>query len=131
MRPSKQRWGGPGPRGRMVATRTGALFVPEAPSRSPERTTAEARNLPAILTSHGERRIEGGSWVRRPYNPLGGQPEQGGAVMHEEAIPILGVGDAAVSSESTPTIGQSPWRRASRNGDTWPAGNGPPTVAAR
>jgi len=34
--------------------------------------------------------------------------------MHEEAIPILRVGDAAVSSKSTPTISQSPWRRASR-----------------
>jgi hypothetical protein len=32
--------------------------------------------------------------------------------MHEEAIPMLRVGDAAVSSESTPTISQSPWRRA-------------------
>jgi hypothetical protein len=32
--------------------------------------------------------------------------------MHEEAIPILGVGGAAVPSGSTPTIGQSPWRRA-------------------
>ncbi len=29
--------------------------------------------------------------------------------MHEEAIPILGVGDA-VSSESAPTISQSPAR---------------------
>ena len=78
----------------------------------PERSTAEARNLPAILTPHGERRIEGGSGVRRPYNPLGGHPEQGGAVMHEGAIPILRVGDAAVSSENTPTISQPPWRRA-------------------
>jgi hypothetical protein len=26
--------------------------------------------------------------------------------MHEEAIPMLAVGDAAVSSESTPTISQ-------------------------
>jgi hypothetical protein len=32
--------------------------------------------------------------------------------MHEEAIPILRVGDAAAASESTPTIGQPPWRRA-------------------
>jgi hypothetical protein len=32
--------------------------------------------------------------------------------MHEEAIPILRVGDADVSSESTPTVSQSPWRRA-------------------
>ena len=30
--------------------------------------------------------------------------------MHEEAIPILGVGEAAVSSEGTPTIGQPPAR---------------------
>jgi hypothetical protein len=57
---------------------------------------------------HGERRIEGGSGVRRLYNPLGGHPEQGGAVMHEEAVPILRAGDAAVSSESRPTIGRSP-----------------------
>ena len=27
--------------------------------------------------------------------------------MHEEAIPMLRVGDAAVSSESTPTISQA------------------------
>ena len=26
--------------------------------------------------------------------------------MHEEAIPMLGVGEAAVSSEGTPTIGR-------------------------
>jgi len=33
--------------------------------------------------------------------------------MHEEAIPIIRVGEAAVSSESTtPTISQPPWRRA-------------------
>jgi hypothetical protein len=32
--------------------------------------------------------------------------------MHEEAIPMLGVGNAAVSSEGTPTISRSPWRRA-------------------
>jgi hypothetical protein len=32
--------------------------------------------------------------------------------MHEEAVPILGVGQAAVSSERTPTISQPPWRRA-------------------
>jgi hypothetical protein len=32
--------------------------------------------------------------------------------MHEEAIPILRFGEAAVSSESTPTIGQPPWRGA-------------------
>jgi hypothetical protein len=32
--------------------------------------------------------------------------------MHEEAIPILRADDAAVSSESTPTISQPPWRRA-------------------
>jgi hypothetical protein len=37
--------------------------------------------------------------------------------MHEEAISILRA-DAAVSSESTPTISQSPWRRASRNSAT-------------
>jgi hypothetical protein len=30
--------------------------------------------------------------------------------MHEEAIPILRADDAAVSSESTPTISQSPAR---------------------
>jgi hypothetical protein len=30
--------------------------------------------------------------------------------MHEEAIPIRRVGDAAVSSESAPTISQSPAR---------------------
>ena len=50
--------------------------------------------------------------------------------MHEEAIPILGVG-AAAASESTPLIGRSPWRRASRNSDTWPAQNRPLTVSAR
>ena len=55
----------------------------------PGRSTAEARNLSAILTPHGERRIGGGSRVRRPYNPSGRQPKQGGAVMHEEAIPEL------------------------------------------
>src|SRR5829696_5300976 len=55
----------------------------------PERSTAEARNLSAILTPHGEGRIGGGSRVRRPYNPSGRQPKQGGAVMHEEAIPEL------------------------------------------
>jgi hypothetical protein len=65
-----------------------------------------------MVLDHDERRIEGGSGVRRPYNPLGGQPEQGGVLMHEEAIPILRVGEATVSSESTPTIGQPPWRRA-------------------
>jgi hypothetical protein len=32
--------------------------------------------------------------------------------MHEEAIPILKVGDAAVPSEGAPTIGRSPRRRA-------------------
>jgi hypothetical protein len=32
--------------------------------------------------------------------------------MHEEAIPILKADAAAVSSESTPTISRSPWRRA-------------------
>jgi hypothetical protein len=31
--------------------------------------------------------------------------------MHEEAIPILRA-DAAILSESTPTISQPPWRRA-------------------
>jgi hypothetical protein len=51
--------------------------------------------------------------------------------MHEEAIPILGADDDAVSSESTPTIGRSPWRRASRNGATWPAWNRSPAMSAR
>ena len=51
--------------------------------------------------------------------------------MHEEAIPILRVGDAAAASESTPTISQSPWRRASRNSATWPARNRSLTVSAR
>jgi hypothetical protein len=32
--------------------------------------------------------------------------------MHEEAIPILEADAAAVPSESAPTIGQPPWRRA-------------------
>ena len=32
--------------------------------------------------------------------------------MHEEAIPMLTVGETAVSSESTLTISQPPWRRA-------------------
>ena len=50
--------------------------------------------------------------------------------MHEEAIPILRVGDAAVSSESTPTINQSPWHRASRNSTTRPAWNGSPAMSA-
>ena len=49
--------------------------------------------------------------------------------MHEEAIPIPRVGAAA--SESTPTISQSPWRRASRNSATWPARNRSLTVSAR
>ena len=31
--------------------------------------------------------------------------------MHEEAIPIPRVGEAAVSSESAPAISQPPWRR--------------------
>jgi hypothetical protein len=51
--------------------------------------------------------------------------------MHEEAIPILGADDAAVSSEGKPTIGQSPWQRASRNSATWPAWNRSPTMSAR
>ncbi len=51
--------------------------------------------------------------------------------MHEDAIPMLRVGDAAVSSESTPTISQSPWHRASRNIATWPAWNGSPARSAR
>ena len=51
--------------------------------------------------------------------------------MHEEAIPILGVGAAAAASESTPPISRSPWRRASRNCDTWPARSRPLTVSAR
>ncbi len=51
--------------------------------------------------------------------------------MHEEAIPILRVGDAAVSTEGTPTISQSPWRRASRNSATWQAWNRSPTMSAR
>jgi hypothetical protein len=51
--------------------------------------------------------------------------------MHEEAIPILRVGDVAVSSESTPTISQSPWRRAFRNSATWPAWNRSPTMCPR
>ena len=49
--------------------------------------------------------------------------------MHEEAIPILRVDAAA--SESTPTIGRSPWRRASGNSATWPARNRSLTVSAR
>ena len=32
--------------------------------------------------------------------------------MHEEAVPMLRVGEASVSLESTPTISQSPWHRA-------------------
>ena len=51
--------------------------------------------------------------------------------MHEEAIPMLTVGEAAVSSESTPTISQSLWRRASRNSATWPAWNRSPTMCPR
>jgi hypothetical protein len=51
--------------------------------------------------------------------------------MHEEAIPMLRVGEAAVSSESTPTISQPPWRRASRNSATWPAWNRSSTMSAR
>ena len=51
--------------------------------------------------------------------------------MHKEAIPILRADAAAVSSESTPTISQSLWRRASRNSATWPAWNGSPTLSAR
>ena len=50
--------------------------------------------------------------------------------MDEEAIPIPRVGVAAVS-ERTPTIGRSPWRRASHNGATWLARNGSLTVSAR
>ena len=51
--------------------------------------------------------------------------------MHEEAIPILRADDTAVSSESTPTISQSPWRRASRNSATLPAWNRSPTMCPR
>ncbi len=51
--------------------------------------------------------------------------------MREEAIPMLAVGDASVSSESTPTIGRSPWRRASRNSATRPAWNRSPTMCPR
>jgi hypothetical protein len=50
--------------------------------------------------------------------------------MHEEVIPILRADDA-VSSESTPTISQSPWRRASRNSATLPAWNRSPTMCPR
>ncbi|AHY48097.1 Hypothetical Protein RradSPS_2814 (plasmid) [Rubrobacter radiotolerans] len=32
--------------------------------------------------------------------------------MHEEAPPMLGASEAAVPSESRPTISQSPWRGA-------------------
>jgi hypothetical protein len=49
--------------------------------------------------------------------------------MHEEAIPILKADDA-VSSEGTPTIGRSPWGRASRNSATWQAWNISPTMSA-
>ena len=51
--------------------------------------------------------------------------------MHEEAIPILRADAAAVSLESTQTISQSPWPRASRNSATWPAWNRSPTMSAR
>ena len=51
--------------------------------------------------------------------------------MHEEAIPIPRVGDDDATSESTPTISRSPWRRASRNSATWPARNRSLTVSAR
>ena len=51
--------------------------------------------------------------------------------MHEEAIPVPRVGDAAVAWESTPAISQSPWHRASRNSATWPAWNGSPAMSAR
>ena len=51
--------------------------------------------------------------------------------MHKEAIPILKADDAVVSSESTPTISQSPWRQASGNSATWPAWNRSLTVSAR
>ena len=51
--------------------------------------------------------------------------------MHEGTIPTLAVGDAAVPPEGTPTIGRSPWRRASRNGAAWPAWDGSSTVSAR
>ncbi len=50
--------------------------------------------------------------------------------MHEEAIPILRVGDAA-ASESTPTISRSPWRQPSGNNATWPARNRSLTMSAR
>ena len=106
------------------------MIIVHAISTAPQPYGAEARTLSAILTPYGERRIEGGSGVRRLYNPLGGHPEQGGAVMHEEAIPILRA-DATVSSESTPTISQAPWRRASCNSATWPAWNRSPTMSAR
>ena len=51
--------------------------------------------------------------------------------MHEEAIPILRVGDDAAASENTPTISQSPWRQASGNSATWPAWNSSLTMSAR
>ena len=51
--------------------------------------------------------------------------------MHEEAIPIPRVGDAAAASESTPTIGRSPWRQASGSSATWPARNSSLTKSAR
>ena len=52
--------------------------------------------------------------------------------MHEEAIPILRVGDDDDdASKSTPTISRSPWRQASGNSATWPARNRSLTVSAR
>jgi hypothetical protein len=51
--------------------------------------------------------------------------------MHEEAIPILRADDAAVSSEGTPTIGRSPWRRAARKSAAWRVWNTSPTMSAR
>ena len=50
--------------------------------------------------------------------------------MHEEAIPILRVGDDA-ASESTPTISRPPWRQASGNSATWPAWTSSLTMSAR
>ena len=50
--------------------------------------------------------------------------------MHEEAIPILKA-DATVSSESTPTSSQPPWRQASGNSATWPAWDSSLTMSAR
>jgi hypothetical protein len=80
------------------------------PALSDARQKRETSPRASRLTAKDGSRV-GAGFVARTI-PSGGHPEQGGAVMHEEAIPMLRVGEAAVSSESTPTISQSPQRRA-------------------